>query len=73
MYRSGRSVGKRTRSLGGEFSRLKCCTSEVWKDHSVTVRLGKWMKEQNVITAGHCWEQCDCLEGQVSLLKIGFF
>lgn len=40
-----------------------------WKDHLVTVHKGKWMKEQNVITAGHCWEQCDCLKGPVSFLK----
>lgn len=24
----------------------------------MTVHVGKWMKEQNVIAAGHGWEQC---------------
>lgn len=55
----------------GGFS-FRMCTSEDVGDRLVTVHLGKWMKEQNVITAGHCWEQSVCLVGQVKVLKIGF-
>lgn len=38
----------------------------------MTVLLGKWMKEQNVIASGHCWEQCVCSKGTVCVLKIDF-
>lgn len=34
----------------------------------VVVHVGKWMKGQNVVTAGHCWEQC-LLKGAGQCLK----
>lgn len=49
-----------------------------WKDHLVTAHLGKWMKEQNVVTAGHSVfalkEQVSVLENRVlSRLQTGCF
>lgn len=49
-----------------------------WKDHLVTAHLGKWMKEQNVVTAGHnafaLKEQVSVFENRVlSRLRTGCF
>lgn len=67
------SVGWETDSVTGRRVLLaQLCISEDGGGRLVTVRAGKWMREQNVIAAGHGWEQCVCSEGQVTVLNIGF-